>query len=224
LLFKNIIIKYEYKKRGEYIMIINRYAISALSKQNRINAVPEEIMIHKKTGEVLIKTSTGDVISFDSMARLKSHIDMATFNCFNLNLFGNMYQLNFDTIELPDVIIEDINLLGAPLQVSTGDIKKILISIDLDSVELTGLDIPSDYEPIVKLDFELVKDTDRRASTISYPLSIFNNNVIRLEDYITEIDPTGFQIFINGITISRNPAILTTDLRQILYSIIIIKE
>ena len=60
--------------------LIQRFAISALSRERKHEAVNEEIMVGKYTGEFYIKTKDGVILSADILNRNKTNINEITKN------------------------------------------------------------------------------------------------------------------------------------------------
>ena len=52
--------------------LVQRFAISALSKERKDEALNEEIMVGKYTGEFFIKSKDGIIISTDVLNRLNA--------------------------------------------------------------------------------------------------------------------------------------------------------
>ena len=209
----------------------NRFAISALSRHNKNSAVPEEIMIHKQTGQILVKSPSGDIISYDSIARMNNHINIVEAKAYLFNMKGDMYYLDIPTIEFPEVINESTNILDSPVSIAVG-LKRIVISVDLDSLVL------SDQDKIVEAESRItVNGIFRNPSggggyitrpfTFNDKLSVFNSNIIYPEQFLNSTDnPQQFELVLNSITFTRDITRYTNPsaLRHILHSIIVVKE
>lgn len=209
----------------------NRFAISALSRSNKKSAIPEELMVHKKTGQILIKTPTGDVISYDSIARLNSHINTVEAKAYLSNMKGDMYYLDITSIEFPEVINESTNILDSSVSIGVG-LKRIFISVDLDSLVL------SDQDTIVEAESKInVKGMFRKPSsgggyitrpfTFNDKLSVFNSNIIYPEQFLNSTDNyQEFEFVLTDISFTRDTTRYTdpSALRHILHSIIVVKE
>jgi hypothetical protein len=206
--------------------ITNRFATSALSRFNKNEAVNEEIMIHKKTSQILIKTPDGDIISFDKLMRLKNHIDTITMDCYNLNFYGNMYNLELDIIELPEVVDIDSNLIPTPFTLQDNNLSKLLFSLDLDCIVLSDNDSLSEFNPDIQINLLLTKEgeTDKNI-LLNIPINKLSNTIINLQDYLesTQI-ATDYTVQLTDITIKKNALSTDASNRYILYSILIVKE
>lgn len=202
---------------------VKRFAVSALSRIHKNNAIPGEIMIQKETGQVLIKTNSGDVISYSSLARFKNHIDTLTIMAFNLNISGDMLSIELDDIELPEVIQMNFNLLSEPLLIGTS-LKKILVSIDLDCVEMSSNDGLIEHEPFIKIDLMFKKDEDIITSSINLLNTQNNMNVINVSNHINTADFLNYETYITGITVVPNPQMTEVSIKNILHSILVIRE
>lgn len=226
---------------------LNRWALSALSKSRKSESQNEEIMIDKSTGEFLIKTLDGYVISYDSLNRLKNHINTVTANANNFRIQGDMFSLEIPEIEFPNVVWGDTNLLSGPLLLKTS-LKKVLISIDMDCLIMnaTGSKL-SQYEPDIRIDysFETAADGETTPTTpdetspyavtptsgtpadsflpIIKPLSQSNRNVIYpIQDY--GIDFTNYDAYLQNITIIPNANETEGVVRYIIHSILVVIE
>lgn len=204
----------------------SRFGISALERESRSIALNGEIMINRETSQVLIKTPIkGDIISFDYLNRMNSHIYNAATNCQLLDFYGDMCGVELTNIELPEVINEDTTILDAPLEIfSTTKLKKFMISIDLDCVEMSNiLDKPIEKECVISINITLKSDNEIKTATIALPLSQFNNNVINSISYVTSTNDN-FTVTIDSIKIKRDASIdPTRQLKFVLYNIIVVK-
>ena len=72
--------------------ILNRFAVSALSKKYKDQALNEEIMANKDTGEFLTKSPDGVVMSLDAMNRRRTAIANATEHALMQNMYGKMFE------------------------------------------------------------------------------------------------------------------------------------
>ena len=209
---------------------LNRFAVSLLSRSNKDAAIQEEVLMHKGMGQVLVKTTDGNVISYDKLSRTRNHIDFVSILAENLFMTGEMYTLELDGIDLPEIVNENVNLLHpAPIEVKSSNLKRLMVSIDLDCIEIVGIEsVPTQYEPKVRLDIVMRK---MLATPVDYPFSI-NLPVSELNRKI--IDPTAYlpsvpdlntcKAYISGITITRHPSNAGKDLRNILHNIIVIVD
>lgn len=201
-----------------------RFGITALSRKFKNDAKPTEILLHKGIGQISVKTTEGDVISYDSMARFKSHIDYLTDLAINLNLFGKMQSITFDNIELPEVINFNQNLFNVPLLIKSNNFKKLLVSIDLDSVEVSSNNFLMEHEPFCKMTLLFKKDDDEREIVINKSINSFNRHVIDVEEYFFNEDMRQYEVYIKELCIRKNPYSTIPSVRNILHSILIIQS
>lgn len=201
-----------------------RFGISALSRKFKNNALPTEIMIHKKTGQICVKTTEGDTISYDSLSRFNSHIKYLTDLSVNLNFFGVMQSITFDNIELPEVIEFNQNLFDEPLLIKSNNFKKLLISIDIDSIEISSNNFLTEHEPNCTLVLKFKKDEDEQLITITKPLSVFNKNIVNINEYFYGVDMSLYEVYIEELYITKNPYSTSPTIRNILHSILTVQS
>lgn len=200
----------------------NRFATSALSRKNKASAIPEEILVHKHTGQMLIKTAEGDVVSYDSMARLKNHLDKVTLFAQNNGLRGDISSVEFDDKELPEVIEEGVNLLSGPLTLKANDPKRWLISLDVDTIELSESDTIG-LEPTVEVKFNVEQGI---TTQVKGPVSSIAAKIIDMASYFAVgSDLSQHSIAITSIRILKNDQYdESAQIRHILHSVLTIIE
>lgn len=206
---------------------LNRFALSALSRSQKAFAVPEEIMIHKNTGEVVIKTKTGDVISYDSLARLNSHIEDVTNLSYMVGITGDMSSIELDNILLPEVISENTNLVPVPLLLKNKDLDSILISADVDALIISDVDSLVEKESDIQIKLRIVNNSTSAATTytIKKPVSFLNGYVIDMVETtgMTLTTLKNYTLFLDDFRVTRNTGYAAaTSLRNILHSILVI--
>jgi hypothetical protein len=204
----------------------NRFALSALSRSNKASAVNEEILMDKETGQVLVKTPNGDIISYDSIARMKNHIDLVTKIAQDNGLKGDLHVLEFENMELPSKISEDTNLLSSSLTLKTNNLKRFLISVDVDTIELSQSDVIGQYEPIITLDLEFSTGGNNTPATITGKTSEILNKVINPAEYVAGVtDFSNYTANLKSIKVVRNSSYSgDASLRHILHSVLVIIE
>ena len=141
---------------------MNRFGVSFLSKSNQEEALNEELMSKKELGMTYIKSPTGYVISFDKLAREKSHIDTAMNMALNLDVKGRMFFIDFPERDFPSIIGKDVNLVtseeGIVITESEVDmIENIYISLDIDALNLEKEAVLSNYPPEITCLMQKVK-------------------------------------------------------------------
>lgn len=142
---------------------MNRFGVSFLSKANQEEALNEELMSKKELGMTYIKSPTGYIISFDKLAREKSHIDSAMNMALNLDVKGRMFFIDFPDKDLPAIIEKDTNLItneeGIVITESEVDmIENVYISLDIEALNLEKEAVLSNYPPEISCLMQKVKD------------------------------------------------------------------
>lgn len=173
----------------------NRFGVSFLSKSNQEEALNEELMSKKELGMTYIKSPTGYVISFDKLAREKSHIDSAMNMALNLGVKGKMFFIDFPEKDLPAIIDADINLInnenGVVLTESETDmIEHLYISLDIEALNIETEATLSDYLPEVSCTLQKIKDEEIIEEYKVEKISIenFNTHVWDFEKLSTDGD------------------------------------
>jgi hypothetical protein len=210
---------------------LNRFAVSLLSRKHKEYAVPNELMIHREIGQILIKTVDGDVISHDSLARLQHHVDTVTNNAKLYGVNGDLFSMEFDDFELPEIVAEDINLLGTPVLLKSGA-SKVLISIDLDNVIMAGYNQSVDEESTATIivNFKRTKtdgSIENNRYTISKKISSLNTLRIEPQNYLptTVTDYNQYSTVLESLIIKRNSKYTNdTDIRNIIHSVLVAAE
>lgn len=212
---------------------VNRFAITALSRDNKGFAVNEEILVHKETGQMLIKTPSGsDIISFDSLSRAQAHIDTVTRLAKLAGMDGDMYFLTIGNIELPEVVPENTNLLDNELLLKSNPVTGCLISIDMDMLGLSDSDVIASAEPLVTLQLSFRRtieggDVEKTPITLTRSLSESNSFQIRPQDLldVSITDYTPYSLFLESLIIARNGSFIAPEviLKNIVYSIIVVR-
>ena len=162
--------------------LIQRFAISALSRERKAEALNEEILVGKYSGEFYIKTKEGIVLSADIMNRAKAATDEAVRIAELVGMTGDIYHVDFEKLVLPGFVDYDDNILQQePINIPV-DAKELLIHLDLDEYNILNGDpqlIHSDGN--VKILIEIVEDGITRYVRIDKDLSSVNFNKIPLE-------------------------------------------
>lgn len=116
--------------------LLQRFAVSGLSRERKDEAVNEEILIGKHTGEFFIKTKDGVVISTDILNRLKASTDNAIRLAELSGITGDLYKVDFDQLVLPNHVDYSVNIIeGEPIELPI-ETKKILLNLDLDEYDI----------------------------------------------------------------------------------------
>jgi hypothetical protein len=112
--------------------LIQRFAISALSRERKNEALNEEILVGKYTGEFYIKTKDGIIVSNDILDRSNSSMNNAIRIAEMVGMTGELFKVDFDELELPSHVDYTVNFLNMePIQIPI-DSKNILLYLDID--------------------------------------------------------------------------------------------
>ena len=190
--------------------LVQRFAISALSKERKDEALNEEILVGKYTGEFFIKTKDGVVVSTDILNRLKSSTESAIKYAEFAGMTGNLFHIDYD-----------INIIeNEPIELPV-NIKKILLNIDYDEYDiLTDTVKPVNTNANVRITLE-IRLSNGTVNNIEIEKSIksINAYVINLEE-LTNVS----SISITNITIEKEENIYNinaTDRTVILHNLFI---
>ena len=111
---------------------MQRFAVSALSKDRYLESVNEEIMVDKLTGEILIKDKNGYIVSADTTNRTSLSMKKAISDAEQSGICGQFFQITFDDMQLPKMISYNKNILSEPLELSS-TINKFLFNFDVSN-------------------------------------------------------------------------------------------
>lgn len=187
--------------------LIQRFAVSALSKERKDEAVNEEILVGKYTGEFFIKSKDGIVISTDVLNRLKSSTDNAIRVAESVGMVGNLYKLDFDNLAMPLHVDYDVNLIEEePIRID-GNCKSLLFNIDFDEFDIIGDTVkPVNSDAIVKINIELMLNGVTELFEIEKSIQSINQTIIDFKDYI------GIQyVEIKNISINKDEVIFNDN-------------
>lgn len=161
--------------------LLQRFAVSGLSRERKNEAVNEEILIGKHTGEFFIKTKDGVVISTDILNRLKASTDNAIRLAELSGITGDLYKVDFDQLVLPNHIDYSVNIIeGEPIELPI-ETKKILLNLDLDEYDiLEDTAKPVNTEAMVRVVVEIALGNGE-TNTIEIQQSIQNINYYPIE-------------------------------------------
>lgn len=161
--------------------LLQRFAVSGLSRERKDEAVNEEILIGKHTGEFFIKTKDGVVISTDILNRLKASTDNAIRLAELSGIIGDLYKVDFDQLVLPNHVDYSVNIIeGEPIELPI-ETKKILLNFDLDEYDiLEDTAKPVNTEAMVRVVVEIALGNGE-TNTIEIQQSIQNINYYPIE-------------------------------------------
>lgn len=199
--------------------MIQRFAISALSRERKGEALNEEIIAGKFTGEFYIKSKDGVVLSADILNREKAATDNAIRIAELVGMTGRLFKVDFEEITLPSHIDYSTNIvLNEPISIPDG-CKDILINLDLDEYDILGDSFkPIHSEGKVKIvisnnDQEIVVEKDLR--NINYSLISLKdfsvNNNLKITEITIEQDENVFNISSIGRTILLHNIFITVN-------------
>lgn len=203
--------------------LLQRFAVSGLSRERKHEAVNEEILIGKHTGEFFIKTKEGVVISTDILNRLKASTDNAVRIAELSGITGDLYRVDFENLILPNHVDYSVNIIeGEPIELPV-DSKKILLNLDLDEYDIfEEAAKPVNTEANVKVILEIALgngevNTLEVAHSIQninyYPIELNYENVISIvltsiiiekEDVIYNIGYTERAILLHNLFVAIN--------------------
>ena len=203
--------------------LLQRFAVSGLSRERKHEAVNEEILIGKHTGEFFIKTKEGVVISTDILNRLKASTDNAVRIAELSGITGDLYRVDFENLILPNHVDYSVNIIeGEPIELPV-DSKKILLNLDLDEYDIfEEAAKPVNTEANVKVILEIALgngevNTLEVAQSIQninyYPIELNYENVISIvltsiiiekEDVIYNIGYTERAILLHNLFVAIN--------------------
>jgi hypothetical protein len=182
--------------------IINRFAISGLSKKHNAQALPEEIMVEKNTGEFLIKSPEGMTISYDAIARRRSTITDATECALTQNMIGNMYELSIDEYMLPAIIPYGENIIGNSINLKQ-NLRKLLVYVDIDEIIKKDIAEVSESIPTVHLILQCIFGNETREIIVEKPINEFNNTVIDFTELVDNL-PDKYSVILSHIEFNKN--------------------
>lgn len=182
--------------------ILNRFAISALSKKYNEQALSEEIMVEKETGEFLIKSPDGMIISYDAIARRRSTITDATECAVTQNMLGNMYELSLDNYMLPAIIPYDVNILDNSINLKQNMVK-MLLYIDIDEIIRKGVAEASENLPNVEIQLRCGAGNNYEDIIIEKPINELNNFILEIKKLM--VNPlTLYNTILTSISFKKN--------------------
>ena len=181
--------------------LIQRFAISALSRERKAEALNEEILVGKYSGEFYIKTKEGIVLSADIMNRAKASTDEAIRIAELVGMTGEIYHVDFDKLELPGFMDYSVNIIQQdPIELPV-DAKELLLYLDLDEYNVMGDNTQLIHtEGEVKLIIEAVEDGVTKYIRLDKNLSNINFHPIPLDELQGEVS----SLKIINITINKD--------------------
>lgn len=161
--------------------LIQRFAISALSRERKNEALNEEMLVGKYTGEFYIKTKDGVVMSTDIMNRMKASTDEAIRVAELMSMTDELYRVDFENLQLPCHVDYNVNILQNEPIVLPYDVKEVLLYLDFDEYNIVNGNPEIVYsEGNVKVIFEVVEDGKVRYVRVDKNLSNINFSILPL--------------------------------------------
>jgi hypothetical protein len=199
--------------------MIQRFAISALSRERKGEALNEEIIAGKFTGEFYIKSKDGVVLSADILNREKAATDNAIRIAELVGMTGRLFKVDLEEMTLPNHVDYSTNIVfDDPISIPDG-CKDILINLDLDEYDILGDSFkPVHSEGKVKIvisnnDQEIVVEKDLR--NINYSLISLKdfsvNNNLKITEITIEQDENVFNVSSIGRTILLHNIFITVN-------------
>lgn len=181
--------------------LIQRFAISALSRERKAEALNEEILVGKYSGEFYIKTKDGIVLSADIMNRANASANEAVRIAELVGMSGELYHVDFEKIVLPGFMDYDTNMIQQEPIDLPNDAKDLLLHLDLDEYEIVG-DSPRliHTNGNVKVTFEVIENGIKRLVDVEKKLS----NINFFNIHLNEIMDNPSEIKLINITIDRD--------------------
>lgn len=165
--------------------LLQRFAISALSKERKDEAMNEEIMVGKYTGEFFIKSKDGVVISTDIINRLAAAIENATDAAESNGMTGDLIKLDFDNIQMPAHIDYNVNIIENEPVTIEGDCNKIMLFFDYDEFDVIG-DTPQivSSENKIQLTLNVVRENGFvEEFVVEKSIQSINEHIIDLREF-----------------------------------------
>lgn len=178
---------------------MQRFALSALSKDRYPESVKEEIMVDKNTGEILLKDKSGYIVSADTTNRLALAMRKAISDAEQSGICGQFYQMTFDDMELPKMISYNKNILSEPLDLSS-QINKFLLNFDISEhfCNTDSIDLLNETECEIKVEAK----RGSQQFIVTKKINDMNKFVINSMDYCNDDSKP---ISITGITFIPAP-------------------
>lgn len=208
-----------------------RFGVSGLRREDKDNAVNEEMLIQKDTGQFLIKSMDGEIISADSLNRLSQHINDVRSRSEILGTTGVLNVMEFDDLELPNVVTENMNLLGSDtLLIDTKLNTKILFSSDHDYLDVSTLDAIISSNPTnVELVFDITNTVDNITVSVTLDQTVekLNNTIIAPNKFsefigVPEDQYANFNVKLKSLSFKGNPVNASKKMKTILHSILVL--
>lgn len=193
---------------------VERFAVSALSKQRAQEARNEEIVVDKYTGEFLLKTKDGVLLSADTLSRRKASIENALRYVDKTGIGGTLFQIDIEDVQLPSQMDYDMNILDSFIEIEP-KYKRILFNLDIDEYVINGgTGVPTNAECYVEVYLTCTKDGVNSDIIFTKPISLINKFVLHL-------DETNSKTVLNSIKFIKNENEIIDNKSIILHNLFI---
>jgi hypothetical protein len=162
--------------------LLQRFAISALSRERKDEALNEEILVGKYTGEFYIKTKDGIVMSTDVLNRSNASMNEAIRIAELMGMTDEIFKVEFDGMMLPNYIDYGVNFIQNDHISLPEKTKEFLLYLDLD--EYIMID---DHLEIIHTECD-VKITLEVTIGEKVTTKVIKNNVKDINYFIIPID------------------------------------
>lgn len=162
--------------------LLQRFAISALSRERKDEALNEEILVGKYTGEFYVKTKDGIVMSTDVLNRSNASMNEAIRIAELMGMTDEIFRIDFDNIILPNYIDYGVNFIQNDRIEIPENTKEFLLYLDLDEYNM----VDDHFEIIhTDCDIEITLEVNIDGNVSS---KVIKNNVKDINYIIIPID------------------------------------
>lgn len=180
-----------------------RYAVSLLPRSMRAEAYNMECMVNHTTGEFLVKNNEGIVLSFNKYTRFTEHMNSFVNTCKQKRVVSKIYEIETN-VEYPEMVECGVNLLDTTLSLGVmNTIDKLMLSIDLDTIDITSIISPKILEDD-KTKIEVILTCDNVDITKEFTKSQLNCNVFNIAELFHEVANTSEPLACKSIKILPN--------------------
>ena len=180
-----------------------RYAVSLLPRSLRAQAYNMECMVDHTTGEFLVKSEHGVVLSFDKYSRFTEHLNTFSNSCKSKRIVSKIYEIETDK-NFPSMIDVDTNILDSTIAFGViNTIDKIMISVDLDTIDISSVTSPVVLEE-AKTEIEVTLVCNKTEKTKTFTNSQLNNYVFNIKELFPSDNESSEPIACKSIKILTN--------------------
>ena len=177
--------------------LLQRFAISALSRERKDEALNEEILVGKYTGEFYIKTKDGIVMSTDVLNRSNASMNEAIRIAELMGMTDEIFKVEFDGMLMPNYIDYGINFIRNDRITLPEKTKEFLLYLDLDEYKI----VDDQLEIIhTECDIEITLKVDINGDET---YKVIKNNMKDINYFIIPIDQSAI-VEITSIVINED--------------------